>query len=379
MSQASQLRIAEGSPLTTIVGQNFGKRVLCSNQALPVYNELAHLADKGNYWAWLVVKSIQGLTSGRLNIDNLYIQKENSLAYGPGVFYLILPGVRATLQARDDGDYELRGLKADLNYVQQQEDKQKPGLWQIHKEVDRKATFQSNGSIIKKEFRSVVIADRSPDDPAKIAKAVRNDLTKLNTTIKQMVGSFGFDLHYTPGEKHIDGLKPAHQALVGTDSRNITESATLLANTMYNARDIEGVLWFADWGGSAVLTRALQILHNEKNITLKKHALYLNRPTSNSATAINLAKGLELNLAGNGGKSSGLHKREVLSNHLVADITLSGTDKAAAFCVSAGGAVFGLAQIAPTTASAIGLAGAMYFIRNAVSAGAQQFSGKKYR
>jgi hypothetical protein len=77
----SRLRPTEGK-LATIAGQSGGKQVYCSPQALPVVNQLVALANKGKYWAGLIVRGIKGLTSGRLHMDNVYVQKESKLAYG---------------------------------------------------------------------------------------------------------------------------------------------------------------------------------------------------------------------------------------------------------------------------------------------------------
>ncbi|WP_188150881.1 hypothetical protein [Teredinibacter waterburyi] len=377
MLQASRLKPTEGTPIS-IAGNAGGKRILCSNQALPVYNELVNLANSGNHWAGLVVRGIKGLTSGRLHMDNVYVQQETSVAYGRGVFYLVLPGVTATLEDCADGTVQLRGLNADANYMKMQENKQRPGLWRIAKGVDEFPEFQSDGAILKKDYRPVVISDQAKDDPKDIAKAARNDLVALNTTIKSMVSHSGFDLHHTPGRGGIVGLKPATMALATAGDRAKTESATLLANSMYKARNIEGVLWFADWGGSAILTRALQIL-NHQGTTLEKHSIFLNRPTSNSSQALALAKEMKLTLAGNGGKNTGLRKSEIKGNHMVADISGRGAINTTAFGLTATGAAFGLAGVGATVGGAVSLMGALYFVTTTVMKGRKQFSGKKYK
>ena len=85
MLQASRLKITEGMPIT-IAGRSAGKSVRCSREALSTYNDLVGLANKGNYWAGLVVRGIKGLTSGRLHMGNVYVQREENVAYGRGVF-----------------------------------------------------------------------------------------------------------------------------------------------------------------------------------------------------------------------------------------------------------------------------------------------------
>ncbi|TVZ41887.1 hypothetical protein P886_1238 [Alteromonadaceae bacterium 2753L.S.0a.02] len=380
MLQASRLKATEGKPLT-IAGASAGKRVRCSPQALPVYNELVALANAGNYWAGLVVKGIKGLSAGRLQMDNIYVRKAEQLACGRGVFYLVLPGVTATLEDRDSGAYELMYLQADSNYMQMQEKTRKPGLWKIDKDLNTNPKFKSDGLIEKEKYRPVVISDRSSDDLLNIASSARDDLIKVDSTIQRMVSNSGFDLHHTPGDGGIIGLKPAHKALANAKSTEITESAILLANTMYKARNIEGVLWFSDWGGSGVLTRALQVLAHEKNTKLEKHAVFLNRPTTNSSNALKLAKELKLSLAGNGGtgKSTGLRPSEIAGNHLRSPITGKGVLDSSIFGLSAAGATFGFMGVAPTIGGIVGLMGALYFVTTTARSGATQLSGKKYK
>jgi len=362
---------------TTIAGQNAGRRVSCSPQALPVFNQLVGLANRGNYWATLIVKGIKGLTSGRLHMDNIYVKQENNLAYGKGIFYVVLPGVTATLEDRADGTYLLQTLKADLNYAQHQESKRKPGLWRVPKEENSRPRFQEDGRILNEKYRPVVIGDRAYDDPHQVSQAARDDIVTINTTIKDMVQISGFDLHHTPGGGGIVGLKKAKDALVTSKDRDMLESATLLANTMYNARHTQGVLWFSDWGGSAVLTRALQVLQG-KNIKLDKHSVFLNRPTSSSSEALKIAKGLKMTLAGTG-KTTGLRPSEIAGNHLHSDITAKGAMNGGLFGLSTASAAFGFMGAGLTAAGAVGLGGAMFYVGRTVQTGAKKFKGKKYK
>lgn len=381
MLDASRLRPTEGK-LTTIAGQSSGKQVYCSPQALPVFNQLVGLANQGNYWAGLIVRGIKGLTSGRLHMDNVYVQKENRLAYGRGLFYVVLPGVTATLEDREDGTYALQSLKADMNYLQHQKDKQTPGLWRVYKQKDKRPTFQQDGRIQNEKYRPVVIGDRALDDPHQVALAAREDLVTINTTIKDMVHNSGFDLHHTPGDGGIVGLKKANAALVGAKGKALVESATLLANTMYSARNLQGVLWFADWGGSAVLTRALQILKGQ-NLLLEKHSVFLNRPTSNSSEVLKLAKELKIAVAGTG-KNTGLRPGEIVGNHLIRDLTAKEIRKTGAWSATGIGAAHSLgflggAAAGPTLVGIAGLVGAMYFVSSTIRSGAKNLKGKKYK
>ena len=376
MLQSSRLKLTEGELI--IAGQNAGKRVRCSSAALPVYNQLVALAQGGNYWAGLVVRGIRGLSSGRLNLDNIFVQKESQVAYGPGLFYVVLPGVMATMEQTTDGNYELKALKADNSYLRMQKDKQSPGLWRIGADTSSEAIFQSDASVLRKEFRPVVVSDRSPNDPSEIGNATRENLKDLDNTTKRMVESSGFDLHYTPGDTQVVGLKSARKALNSNSDKALVESGLLLANTMYKARNLQGVLWYSDWGGSAVLTRALEVLKHE-NISLHRHAIFLHRPTSSSSKAIELARSLNMDLAGDGGKSTGLRANEFIGNYFRSKPTNKELWNGTGFGLSLAGASFSVTGLAPSVAGLFGLAGALYFVTTTVSKNAKKFSGKKYK
>lgn len=376
MLQANRLKITEGQ-LVTIAGKSAGRKVRCSPQALPIYNSLVSLADRGNYWARLVVQGIRGLTSGRLHMDNIYVKQETKLAYGRGLFYVILPGIRATLEDCSDGTFTLQTLQADLAYLQGQKDQSKPGLWRVGAESDTgRPEFIEDGSVLKKAFRAVVIADRTTDSPEEVAGSVRNDLGKTDQTVKAMVAHSGFDLHYTPGKGGVVGLKSAKKMLRTEQDKEMVESATLLANSMYRASKIPGVIWFADWGGSGILTRALQILINEKSVQFEKHRIVLNRPTTSSSLAVKLAKQLNIELTE---KKMGLTPKEIVGNHLHTDISWKGAFKTAVYGVSGAGAAFSIAGVGPTAAGVIGFAGAMYFVGTTMVSGAKSLAPKKYK
>ena len=129
------------------------------------------------------------------------------------MFYVILPGVRATLEDCADGTFTLQTLQADLAYLQGQAENAKPGLWRVGPDVDKRPTFVEDGAVLKKEFRPVVIADRTTTTPEQVADVVRNNLVKTDQTVKGMVEHSGFDLHYTPGRGGVVGLKSTKNML----------------------------------------------------------------------------------------------------------------------------------------------------------------------
>ncbi len=193
---------------------------MCDPGALKTFNDLIRLAKRKNYWADMVVRGIMGLSCGRLHQDNIFVASRKSLAYGQGSFYIVLPGVTASLEALANGNYLLTHIRADMNYVQMQQDQQKPGLWRVDQDITVPPTLQEDGVILLKEQRSVAIADMATDPVRLIAQEVRKDLVKTNDTIRSMAGASGFDLHHTPGGSGIVPFeKPARGGLTASEIR----------------------------------------------------------------------------------------------------------------------------------------------------------------
>ena len=370
------------NPQKAIAGTFSGRRILCSPQAAPVYENLVKLAKSGNHWARIAVRGITGLISGRLNNENIYIEKKQSLAYGKGAFHLVLPGVMASLEELPNGSYIVQRIKIDGNYQRLQEESKKPGLWRVY-QTNRTPEIQKDGRILNKEYRPVVITDMVKSNVRDIADITRENINKKEGMIKNIAEIQGFDMHYTPGEGGIVGLKPAKSALATVKDAAITRSAMLLANTMYQARNIEGVLWYSDWGGSGVLTRAMEILDREKNISLETHMIFLNRPTSKASYAIELAGKLGIKPQAKG-KNTGLNYKELKGNIFVSDVgadkgTLAGTLAVAGFGVGAVGATTALATVSLTGAGVVGATGAMFFVGATIKSAMKNLKGKNYK
>ena len=284
---------------TVIAGNNAGIKVLCAKPALETYNELVKLGKKGNHWARLIVSGISGLSSSRLGMDNVFTKK-GDVAYGRGLFYVELPGVLATFESLDNGSFKLVSLNIDKNnsdYFGGQEQGNNPGLWRVEKDGDKwKTKFVEDGRLLKKhEDGYVVISDTIFSSAKKAAGFASASLQSVDGTVAKLVAKKGFDMHFTPrpGKNRSDGLVSSKQALNTESSVMTQDSAQLLANTMYQSKDIEDVQWFSDGGGSAVLTKAMQILHGQK-VSLKKHTLLLNRATTRPSIALDLGRKLDL-------------------------------------------------------------------------------------
>lgn len=311
LAEKSFIKISKAA-IPAIAGQHSGKRVLCQdNEVLTAYNQLAQLARSGNHWARISINGIQSLSAGRLHQNNVFVRKDAPLANGRGRFFMILPGIRATFEDLDNGTLMLVGLQVDGNYQDLQKTNKRPALYRVEDDA-RSVTHKSECTITPKECRPVVICDTTTEIPMKVAQSVATFIKEHSVPTAHHVAANGFDLHYTPGTKGITGLKSVRSMLASNDN-NIAESATMLANAMYQARDINGVIWMSSFGGSALLTQALQILLNENKAKPKNHSIYLHHPTSNSNLAFQLAKSLGMS---HSQKKTGLTLREITGNHL---------------------------------------------------------------
>lgn len=386
MLQASRFHITEGQAIS-ISGAKAGRNVRCSPQALSTYNELVAMSAS-NYWAGMIVRGIKGLSCGRLHMDNIYVEQARNISHGNGLFYAILPGVRATFEELNDGSYQLMFLKPDRAYFEKQRQESKPGLWKFDSSLSDQGTFRPEGQIENRPCRPVTITDQIHGSAADAAHSAQEAISQVNSSIRDVSQSSGFDLHFTPGKNHIVGLKNANASLNAESGREIIESATLLANTMYKARNIEGVVWCSDWGGSAVLTRALQILKKQEFKFTKAHSVFLHRPTTPSSKTLELAGELGLKLAGNGGTKQGLRINEIRGNHLDDKVTFASVLAATSFGASAVGAVGTFAALSPLTAitgagvTALGVAGtvgAMFFVNQTIRTAADKLTPQKYQ
>lgn len=88
-------------------------------------------------------------------------------------------------------------------------------------------------------------------------------------------------------------------------AETLQESSQILAATMYQARNIKSITWFSDWGGSGVLTQAMRHL-SDQQVTLDKHCILMNHPTTRPGQAEALARRLKLDPISGGGKGNKL-------------------------------------------------------------------------
>lgn len=309
MRNPSNIINSQGTTDPVIAGNGSGIKVLCTREALPVYNTLVDIAKSGNHHARLAVSGIVGLSSGHSHMDNIY--KPNSQATSntrKEIYMAILPGIRVIFKQQDSSAFKVLKIELDDTYTRQQREATSPGLWRARK-VDKEweAKFVEDGKLdTTTRNRFVVISDRTNKKPGyeanKIFKVLQSSRDK--TTLTQ-ISNDGFDLHYTPGENSIGGMKNMKEVRHANNSASLKESAEILAHTMYNAREISGVVWGSEGGGSGVLTQAMQILADQ-GISLKTHGIFLNRANTLPSKVVELARKLEI-------KSDDVTKKSTLS------------------------------------------------------------------
>ncbi|WP_347332540.1 hypothetical protein [Marinimicrobium locisalis] len=100
-------------------------------------------------------------------------------------------------------------------------------------------------------------------------------------------------------------------------------------------------------------------------------------PTSGNS-GLKIAKDLDITPLGSG-KSAGLRPSEVVGNHLHSDVTAQSALKTGLFGLSTASAAFGVLGFGLSTAGAVGLGGAMYYVSTTVQSGAKKLKGKKYK
>jgi len=273
-----------------IAGKNSGKPVTITAQAEPVYHELVKLARRGNHWAQITVNGIHQLAAGRLHQNNIFVKPDTVHRDGTEEFLVLLPGCKVTAEKLSSDAFRILHFEVDVNYGELIRDAQRPGLYRaIKRGDDWQASQQKKQTISSESNRSVAISDCGYERPEDAAESASGGLARTPFTGGYLVvNADGFDMHYTPGERRIGGLRNYREAIRPLKLENLHESAMLLARTMYRARDIKGVGWVAEYGGSAVLTQALTILADQC-VKLEKHKVFLYEPTTSPNQAIKAA------------------------------------------------------------------------------------------
>jgi hypothetical protein len=250
-------------------------------------------------------------------------------AVGEQALYVFLPGLKATVYPGAVGQYHVTDLVLDANYFEATEkirSGKRMGLYRAKLADEAGQQWQTqyveDGKVAMQEGRLVVIADAGYESANDAADAIMPRAIKHPDVPAHSVRQNGGDLHFTPGDERLGGMI-RYNALNEDSSR---ASALHLAASMAQAKNIKGVNWVADKGGSVVLTQAMQILV-DKGITLKEHTAYLYHPRTSPGDALRLAHKLKLTL-GESFANTGWSVKGALSQFRVAGQRLKNEDDA---------------------------------------------------
>lgn len=275
---------------TVIAGKTCGIPIEATPKARVVFNALEAQADK-NYWAHMIVNGIKALCSGQLSVNNVFIKEQGYRGAMGSEFYVVLPGCTATMEKLSSGRYKLLYMKADQKYFNKQQDGLKPGLYNVSRRVTGwTAEFVPTGQIKSEKDRVVAISDGGYESAYQAAGEIESFISKSPVSGGGFtLANNGYDMHYTAGTGRIGGLRNLKQALGAQTDSTLHESAILLANAMAQSKDIKGVRWIAERGGSGVLTQAMRILA-DSGIKLEEHTIFLSNPRTQKHQVIELAK-----------------------------------------------------------------------------------------
>ncbi|WP_406828862.1 hypothetical protein [Microbulbifer sp. ARAS458-1] len=304
----------QNTPL--IAGKNAGKLIRCATEYQEKFDRLQRAAERNHYWALIAVKELNALTTGMLGKNNVYVRPgERQRGTGSEKYYVFLPGLKATVVRWMNDQFCITELVMDDNYYRVKDlDGTRMGLYRVERGRSDawRSTYVNGGNVKPQSGRLVTVADAkygTANDAAKFSVPGAFEFLGNNTSA---IRAGGCDLHFTPGASRLGGLY-CYNPLKVNESR---ASAVHLARSMENARDIKYVSWVADFGGSAVLTQAMQILV-DKGVTLEGHTVYFHRPRTSPAKALRLAHELQLNI-NKEFADTGLNLRGALSQFSVA-------------------------------------------------------------
>ncbi|MBU2986586.1 hypothetical protein KO528_14580 [Saccharophagus degradans] len=276
-----------------IAGQNSGTPVQLSKTQAQFYNNLEPMARAGNYWANLIIKELQSLSSGHIK-RNVFVSNTPKNANFTH-FQMLLPGCRAYVLKCSSGKYLVYKMKLDDNYPLLQSTGKRPGLHQVKRQGSNwHPAFIENGHISNHPTPIVSVSD-GYKNAYDAAYSSASDIKASGLIGSYVLERQGFDMHFTPGTK-IGGLTQINQALNAANDVTLYDSAVLLAQSMEQAKESDGILWLTQGGGSGVFTQAMSILKSRGvSFKDKEHHVYFSHPTTNFVNAQALAMDLGMN------------------------------------------------------------------------------------
>jgi len=271
-----------------VAGAKAGIPIKGRDSAVEVFTQLKSASKESNFWAMKAVATIESLTSGHMK-DSVYVSEEVSGARQ--LFKVVMPGCSALVMKRAKGEYYLVSFSVDGAYSQKQQARKKPAYYEV-REGDSQTGYVpmlvENGKVSREGY-PVVVTDRyvSLQDATANSAFYVKKATNVTT-------SRGFGMHFTPGTSSIGGWKPIKHSPGNASDVGIKESAMLLARTMQQARELEGITWVSEQGGSGVFTEAMRILKTQKVKFIRdnKHQAFFASMTTSTMEAESLAREL---------------------------------------------------------------------------------------
>lgn len=295
-------QLSSGQKLTIVAGKTAGKGVYATEEASGTIKLLKVASQKGDYDSTLILRGLESLTSGTQK-DNVFISPAQ-FKRNPSNKDLTLIFRGVTVKAREldtsivvyDFDVSEEALKA---YKNLQKNSSAPGLYSV-KEVSNqiKITPISSGVIkpLVDAQTKVSITDGGHRFTDSAGKSAMNLL--FSEPGSEPLRKKGFIMHFTPGGKSFGGLRQLSESLFPSDTQRREGSALMLAQTMSKSKDIDGIYWSSEYGGSAVLTRSLEHCAKQ-NLDLSKHNIYLYYPTTSPVAALESAKKVNIQISSN--------------------------------------------------------------------------------
>ncbi|WP_347332970.1 hypothetical protein [Marinimicrobium locisalis] len=273
-----------------IAGKSAGTRVVAQTpQIAQACGELAKMARQGDYWATRAVKYISALTSRQMK--TVFVREGAKTADNRQVYVLLVPGISLEFSQSPNSDFVIHQMALDSTYAELQKAGKKPGLFKVSKQGDEYQTAPAL-AIHPESFRVVTVSDRAESIQNAAIRSARAATEPMGRSI---IDRAGFDMHYTPGsDRRLGGLCRA-EANHPERLLSIRESAVLLAKAMEESRNIEGVYWISEGGGSGVLTHAMHLLKTRNvNFDGTGHHIFFSQYATNLVKAQNLAYDLGL-------------------------------------------------------------------------------------
>lgn len=264
--------------------------------------QLLAAADKRAYYPMLAKKQLASLQTGLIGKNNVFIPNLNtSQVTRLQVFYVFVPGIRATVERRPNDSFVITDLELSDGFdALKSASEEKPGVYSVQRQGSEiKVEYNHNDKITPVNGRRVVITDGdylSPKDAASDA------LKRLKDTAGEDTARIGkFDMLFSPIGKSLGGMRNYNAATI-TDGYAF---ASILAGAMADTQDKEDIQWISEFGGSVVFTQAMEIaVRNRLSFEGKNHGAHMYEPRTDINHARQLARQLDFNLGDNFAKAS---------------------------------------------------------------------------